>query len=269
MYSRVLRVPRVLKRTLARFAVRAGEASLEALGVPPPGAILILGHMRSGSTLLLHLLMTTPEIAAMGERNAVYASEGDLARLVMTTRLARRLPLAKLRYVADQINHSRFTPSRALLGHARVRLIFLIRRPEASIVSLIKLTGTHYEAWSVERAVDYYVERLEAIARHADAVSDTAHAVFLPYEDLTDHPRESLAGLQTFLGTRLAFSEHYALHDFTGKRGDPGPNISTGWIARPSPLTEGQLPAGELSRATRAYEGCRDRLSRLALGRSA
>ncbi|HUA89621.1 MAG TPA: sulfotransferase, partial [Steroidobacteraceae bacterium] len=61
-----------LRREVTGQAHQLAERGLLLSGVPRPQALLVLGHMRSGSTLLLHLLMTHPQIAAVGERNAVY-----------------------------------------------------------------------------------------------------------------------------------------------------------------------------------------------------
>lgn len=36
-----------------------------------------MGHMRSGSTLLLHLLLTNRGVSALGKRNATYGTRGD------------------------------------------------------------------------------------------------------------------------------------------------------------------------------------------------
>jgi hypothetical protein len=58
-------------------------------------ALLLLGHMRSGSTLVLHLLLTNPQIAALGERNVRYALAADLARLALSARMAQGRPLRR------------------------------------------------------------------------------------------------------------------------------------------------------------------------------
>ena len=263
-------VGRAVKRRLVDLGVRVTEVGLSRIGVPPPHALLLLGHMRSGSTLLLHLLANHPQIAAIGERNATYLTPADLARLALRIRLAGRLPLTRLRYVADQVNHNQFTPRPELFAHPRVRLLFLLRRPEASIRSLLELTRTYYQPWSVERAVDYYVERLRTLAGYGVGASGAGpliqeRAALITYEELTERPRETLAGLQGFLRTEPAFSETYQLHDFTGTRGDPGARIRTGRIGRPRAGDDVPLPAQERERARSAYDLCLEALAPLAL----
>jgi hypothetical protein len=257
---------KAIRRRLGHLALGASEVGLEAIGIERASALLVLGHMRSGSTLLLHLLMTNPEISAMGERNATYASTNDLARLVIATRLARLRPFAHLRYVADQVNHNQFTPNHRVLEDPRVRLVFLLRQPHASLTSLLDLTRTYYhQPWSVARAVDYYVERLQTLAAFADRLDLDGRAAFLTYEDLTDQPGATLALLQAFLGLSAGFSQTYDTHRFTGKRGDPSANIGAGRIVRPRSLHGAPLPSSALERASRAHSRCRDALARFAL----
>jgi hypothetical protein len=254
-----------VKRRMAELSAGTVEQVLSCLGVEEPGALLVLGHMRSGSTLLLHLLLTNPEIGGLGERNAPYRTEADLSRLAIATRLARRAPFVPLRYVADQINHSRFTPNLDLLRHPRVKLLFLLRPPEPSLASLLDLARTYHQAWSAAQAVDYYSARLDDLASYGSRFSDRERAAFVGYEQLTQRPREVLGRLREFLRTRGEFSESYDLHEFTGKRGDPSDNIRSGTIGLPRNLAPVELPAPELARATAAYERCRRSLTSVAL----
>jgi hypothetical protein len=248
-------------------AVMAAEAGLQAVGVPSPSALLLLGHMRSGSTLLLHLLMTDPEVSALGERGAVYASRADLARLAIASRIARRSPFRRLRYVADQVNHNQLTPNSRLLQDPRVRILFLLRRPERTIASILELYRTHYrQAWSPSQAVDYYIERLGALTELGESLASPICAALIPYETLMDSPQETLEALRLFLGLGQGFTQTYITYSFTGKHGDPGPNIAAGRIIHKAPTTRVDLNVSELERATRAYDRCRSALARFALG---
>jgi hypothetical protein len=263
MHSSTLR--RLGKRGI-ESAAKATEAGLQAVGVPSPSALLLLGHMRSGSTLLLHLLMTNPEVSALGERGVVYASSADLARLAIAARIARRSPFRRLRYVADQVNHNHLTPNSRLLQDPRIRILFLLRRPEPTIASILELYRAHYpQAWSASQAVDYYVARLGALMELGEGLFSPACAALITYESLTDLPRETLEALRVFLGLEHGFTQTYATHSFTGTYGDPGPNIVAGRIIHKAPTTEVSLDASELERATSAYDQCSSALARFAL----
>jgi hypothetical protein len=257
---------RGLRKRAIECAAGAAEGSLQAVGVPSPSALLLLGHMRSGSTLLLHLLMTNPEVSALGERGAVYASSADFARLAIAARIARRSPFRRLRYVVDQVNHNQLTPNGLLLRDPRVRILFLLRRPEPTIASILELYRAHYpQAWSASQAVDYYVQRLRALMELGESLVSPICAALITYEVLTDLPRETLEALRLFLGLEHGFTQTYGTYSFTGKYGDPGPNIVAGRIIKKTPTTQVPLEASELERATLAYDQCRSALARFEL----
>jgi hypothetical protein len=259
---------RSLGRPLLGGVVTLAESGLVAGGIPRPAVLLLLGHMRSGSTLVLHLLMTNREVSAAGERGVPYASSADLARLAMVVRIKHRSPLRVLRYVTDQVNHSHLTPNPQLLQDRRVYSLFLLRRPKPTITSIVQLYRTyHPQPWSVQRAVDYYVERLQDLRSLAGRLRDAAPAALIEYETLTALPDETLRALQSFLELRHGFSQCYETYAFTGTHGDPGPRIAAGKILPATETADVQvhIDAPELERADRAYDQCREALARFKL----
>jgi hypothetical protein len=257
---------RKLRRYAVGHACSLAEGGLAAFGIARPQALLLLGHMRCGSTLLLHLLMTNRQIAAQGERNAVYAGAADLARLAVSTRLAHGAPLRRLRYVADQVNHNHATPEPSLLRRPRVRAIFLLRDSDAALASLLELSRVFYAgAWTPERALDYYLARVARLQELA-GVFAPGQAAFLRYETLTAQPAAALESLRVFLGLGEGFSQEYRLHGFTGERGDPGPRIASGRVqpAARAPVVTGADPR-HLQRARDAHRSCSAALGRFAL----
>ena len=260
-----LQFTKTYRRALLQACV-ASDACLDAIGVSSPAVLLLLGHMRSGSTLLLHLLLTNPQIAAVGERNAVYASRADFARLAMEARLARRSLFGRIRFVVDQVNHSHLTPVPALLTDARVRVLFLLRRPEASLSSLLDLSRSYYNStWSVAKAVDYYVTRLEGLVRLADGIATPDRAAFICYENLLEAPETTLDALRGWLRLGGPLATRYQMQPFTRSRGDPGTTIGAGTIVRKAPFKDDRLGEADLLPARRAYELCRQALARFAL----
>lgn len=245
---------RSLRRSIILAGSRVAETALACTGVRRPQVVLLLGHMRSGSTLLMHLLLSHPAISGLGERNTTYESSADLSRLVVATRFKSRRPFARFQYCVDQINHDRFTPVPAVLHHSRVRLLFLIREPRDSIASLLELTRTYYEPWSLARAVDYYVQRLDTLAKYARSIDRPERAAFLTYQDLTERSRQSLTRLAGFLGIETPILDTYPVRDFTGRRGDPGSVIGTGRISQGRAHALPPDSDGELARAQGAYQ---------------
>jgi len=221
--------------------------------------------MRSGSTLLLHLLMMSDDISGMGERNALYASRADLSRLFLATRLARHSPFRRLRYIVDQVNHNRLTPDSRLMNESRVRLLFLLRQPLPSINSLMTLSRTYYgNSWTIGRAADYYVERLEALAALAAGLANPGCAAFVTYEALVNSPQETLESLRQFLGLREPLPQTYRTYSFTRTRGDPMPGIAAGQISGGEPPEAVELSVSERQRVTTAYQQCSSALGRFA-----
>ena len=255
---------RLVKRRLVNLAYAASESGLAAIGVPRPSVVLILGHMRSGSTLLLHLLLTNSRISSLGERNTAYAARSDLVRLAAETRFRTRKIFATLNYIADQVNHDRFTPCLSLLNDPRVRVIFLLRRPEASLASLSALSRLYAGKSAVLlRATDYYVTRLQFMRDLAGNLVGTGQAAFVTYEQLIDSPTQALARLQNFLRLAQGFSTEYEIQQFTRRRGDPGPNIGLGRITGNKSPQPSVVSAADSERATQAYVECRQSLCRL------
>lgn len=248
------RLPAPLKegvRAAALFTLRARERLLGE----DTGIVLVLAHMRSGSTLLTHILLSHPDILGCGERNAVYSSSRDLERLKLDARYRRREYLRRYRYVADQVNHTRFLTNQEVLNDPRVRKIFLVRAPEPSLASMVDVLG-HYYGTTLEEAASYYAERLAALADHAEQLRDPETALFLTYDDLVGRTQDTLGALADFLGLAEPLSERYRRFDFTGRRGDPAEHIHAGRVLRAKPPRRVPLPAGLLAEARQRYDDC-------------
>jgi len=219
--------------------------------------------MRCGSTLLLHLLLTHRQIIGCGERTSAYRSVDDVDRLAFAARLSQGALFRRCRYVVDQIAHDQFTPNEALLRHPRVRCVFLVREPPEAISSIVNLTSTFYEGWTVEKATNYYIQRLNTLARQAAAMPGRGAALALTFRGLVEDTASILRRLQNFLALEAGFSEQYAIQKFTGSRGDPSENIRAGRIVRGRVTALVEIPAHELDRAWQAHASCQQILRRL------
>ena len=221
----------------------------------PQRAVLLFAHMRSGSTLLHHLLISHPEIIGRGERNEVFAGSRDLDRLKLDVYLHRGQFFRVHRFVADQINHNRFLKSEALLNHPHVRTIFLIREPQASVASMVRVLGRYYGT-NVEQATAYYADRLKTLTRYAGQIQDRSRAFFLTYSDLVLNTEATLRALQSFLGLSTRLTEEYRLFDFTGSQGDPSPHIMSGRILHQRAGYQIDLDRKVLEQLLEAYHNC-------------
>lgn len=226
----------------------------------PQSAIFVLGHMRSGSTLLNLILLTNPAITGCGERNRINSTPLDLDWLALNARWMHKSFYRRYRYVVDQINHSHFTPETQLFNDPRLRIVFLIREPVATISSIIRLSAEFYQVWPQQRAVDYYVERLTALSRYAHAIHERSKALVLTYDDLIERSEHTLQRLQKFLALDVGFSEVYKLQKFTGVRGDPTVLIKKGQIVRDPHRVALPIDADLLAQAWTAYSTCEQAL---------
>lgn len=234
----------------------AGVACLrirERLARTPSEYVFVLGHMRSGSSLLHHLLVSHQDLLGCGERNVAYDSADDLYRLHLAARRHRRAYWRRYRYFVDQINHDRFVPRPDFLNQHRIRTIFLIREPAGALSSMVRVLGKHY-GMTLEEAAAYYVARLKRLGDCAQALNNPERGALVTFDALVDRAEPTLEQLQSFLGLETGFSPNYEVFDFTGKRGDPGPNIRQGVVQTPVAMELVQIPADQLAHAREVYE---------------
>jgi hypothetical protein len=215
--------------------------------------------MRSGSTLLTHILLTNPAFIGCGERNVAYRSAEDLGRLEIAARLGQRRIFRQVPYLVDQLNHDKFIPDPELLRCERIRGILLLRDAEETIQSLLNLTKPYSNDWPVERAVDYYVRRTDSLAAYADILGE--RAIALTYADLVDRTPAALRRIESFLDLASELQPLYSMQPFTGKRGDPSDSIRLGRIERRTAQAVFPTREGEVRRATDAYRSCLSRFN--------
>lgn len=225
--------------------------------------MLIMGHMRCGSTLLMHLLLTHPDLIGCGERNAAYRRKVDLDKLELASRRYQHAVLRRVRYAVDQVNHDHLTPDPGLLADERVRCVFLVREPESSIRSILDLTRRFYEPWSESRAETYYTLRLQSLARLAGVIGRD-RLLAMTYEELVADTGPALRRLEAYLGLESPLQERYSLQKFTGLRGDPTARIRTGGIQRDWSDSAPGKPGEPFEFASPAFRACSEALGIVA-----
>ena len=215
--------------------------------------VLILAHMRSGSTVLSHILASHPEFAGAGETHVKYRFATDLPELVLfTCQRLRKLSL-KCQYVVDQINHDEYVSNEVLLSPSIHGCIILIRSPEATLKSLISLFG-----WTEQVALDSYLQRMGTLAKYGAILRD--RALLVEYDDLVDDTKETLRALTEFLEVKQPFEPVYTTHSATGRYGDPSKNIVLGRVVRTPAHLQIEVGVGTVDRASAAFNECREKL---------
>lgn len=215
--------------------------------------VFVVSHMRSGSTLLSHLLMSNGEICGVGESNRVYHSDRDLLMLTLKSRLRFLTRFFSSRYFLDQVNHNHMLPDLNVLHSNRTKMIFLCREPHHSLASIVQLSKDFYlGSWDQKKADDYYVARLEHLKKIWMSQSDSTNCLLLTYNELINDSDQCLKQLQEFLGLGSPLKASYQKFSFTGKSGDPSESIQSGKIVRGNSKNIHKDSASE--NAWKAYE---------------
>jgi hypothetical protein len=189
--------------------------------------IFVLGHMRSGSTLLAHILASHPDIVGAGEMHISYQTPTDLQNLVLKTCEFLHKPFLRESYIVDQINHE-YVTDQVLLSEKVSKCVILLREPEATLKSLMNLPIKEEK-----QALELYLKRLDALVHYGSVLR--GKAMLVDYDDFIDHTDRTLSSLTNFLGLESPLSPNYATHRMTGRvlgYGDPSSNIKAGRIVR-------------------------------------
>lgn len=216
--------------------------------------VFILGHMRSGSTLLAHILANHPDFAGAGETHIAYRTSADLPTLVLKTCELLHRPILRTKNVVDQINHD-YVANDVLTSNCIYRCIILIREPEETLKSMLSLS-----IWSEKEALNAYVKRLEELYQYGLLLRKKAF--LLEYGELVEHSQKTLSALTLFLGLDVPLTPTYATHRMTRRTpgfGDPSSNIQAGQIIR-TPKHNIAMAQDTLTEARLAFRKCRDRL---------
>ena len=128
--------------------------------------ILIVGHMRSRSSLLSHILGSHPAISGYAELRHSYLRPPDLIRL---RRSAKATTSKSAPFYLDKLVSGWQQVSEEVVSHARVRTIYLIRKPKQTLRSIERLLRYEDVDWYRDpaRVAAHYLERLAEISRLA------------------------------------------------------------------------------------------------------
>jgi len=190
--------------------------------------LLIVGHMRAGSTLLVHLLCSHEEIAGAGELHIHYRRRHDFARAAW--QVYRPLGLSALHssWVLDKVLHD-YVDEPALLARCGGRLIVLVRRPQEALPSILD-RGLEL-APDPRGALEYYKGRL-ATCRSLFRMHPDALRLSVTYEELVSATRPTLERLERFLRLPSPLRSTYDYLPTTGRRrlGDDSETIWEGRV---------------------------------------
>jgi len=219
--------------------------------------LFVLGHMRSGSSLLVHILTSHRDIVGYGETHNVYTNPEDfVATAAKVYRYLRSMP-GDEHYLLDKALHEYLIVRERVLEHPAVRVIFLVRRPDAALSSMVQ----NEVVSEGEEAHQHYVQQTEWMRRLSERLSPRRWT-HTTYTELIQRTGDLFSRLESFLDLSVPLSERYDTNRYTGKRkiGDSGPHIEAGHIKRDIDREVDPRIQPYLRHADEAFEKCRDAL---------
>jgi hypothetical protein len=227
--------------------------------IEPRGHLFVLGHMRSYSSLLCHILGSHPEIDGYCETHIKYRWHLDLLRLRRRVMQLTGEPL-RGRYVLDKMLHD-YPLAGSILRSTRARGIVLLREPRATVRSIMNM-GLRYSrsiAWyrDVDAVAAYYERRLASLVRLADQMP--GRVLFVEAERLLSATEPVLQDIDSFLALGQPLQSSYRQFAHTGEAhyGDPSESIRSGNIADARAAPAGIiLPETVISHLERLYRAC-------------
>ncbi|MBA2883006.1 hypothetical protein HNR65_003363 [Desulfosalsimonas propionicica] len=226
--------------------------------------MFIIGHMRSGSTLLVHLLANHPMILGYGETHHNYQTVKDFGAVSykILRKFNRYLP--KEDYILDKVLHEEKGLTSRLTKYKKTKVILLVREPERSIKSILSLglDKTSSEA----KALEYYKERLKTIEEFATRLSGD-RCCFLTYEHLVENSLSTLKALTNFLNLSSPLKDKYESLWSTGIKGlgDSSDSIRTGKITKAKKNINIALSKNTIEEANNAFDKCLQQCRTLSL----
>jgi hypothetical protein len=225
----------------------------------PYRILFVLSHMRSGSSLLSHILSTNPEIIGYGETHLNYESENDFKALMFRLYwLNREFKMSHI-YILDKILHDHKFLNTAFLHSDSVYSIFLLREPQRAIPSILTIKPHLTE----EQATDYYINRLSTLEEYAKLINRKDRSLLITYDQLIQTSDLVFQRLQNFLSTKEGFSEKYDVLKTTGMRGigDSSERLKSGKIIKKERQLDRQVSDELIKKARQSFDHCQSILS--------
>lgn len=242
----------MIRRAAARLRSTARYYSLRAQGLQ---WLFVLGHMRSGSTLLVHLLNSSEEILGYGETHLCYSGRHSLANL--HDHVHRQFekhgatPTKPYRYVMDKILWEKIYDKNVLCW-SPLKVVVIVRNPEGALPSIIS-TGLE-EVNTPIKALEYYSESLNRIDKEIKDYESPF--VLVEYRNLVEKTDHVLKKISKYLGVLEPLTPEYDRIWSTGQSGigDPSEKIQEGAVVPTQSSYEVEIEDNIMSAAREEYK---------------
>ncbi|WP_181898350.1 sulfotransferase family protein [Alteromonas aestuariivivens] len=221
--------------------------------------------MRSRSSVLSHIVGSSPHISGYSELSISYAKYSGLLKqkLVLSKDDAA---FDKKAFLFDKILHNAFDfDGVRYLNGSRCKNLIMLRDPESTIRSIVTMgrKNGNPKYSNVEWAVHYYTERVTKLVEIGSQLNEF---FFIESDRIVDDTEALLHELSGFIGLPSALSSEYRQFSRTGQRrsGDTSVHIHAGRVVRTTTNEHLTLPKGALASARMVHRQAINRLSRAA-----
>ena len=185
-------------------------------------SIFVIAHMRCGSTALSNVLTNHPSISGFGEAHIEYGSRSKLGNLVIR-QIKEKSWKHKSDYLFDKILHSSYDKN-VCEDFYNSKAIFLVREPEASILSIRNLFEriNSKDFCTDQLAADYYIERVSDIIKTWHRF-EARNRLGLTHSDLVSGPDAQLNRISAFIGISPPLENKYESRSASTKEGAGDP----------------------------------------------
>lgn len=252
------------KKVLKRARSWAGRMRYAYELAGPRRYLFVFSHMRSYSSLLCHILNSSPEIDGYVEMHKPYTKQLELLELMLRVRSTTGTRL-KGRYVVDKVLHN-YEMSPQILRRSEVYALYSVRDPEQAVRSIIAMGLRRKKPdWKSdpEKVVNHYIRRLQRMEQQSAHTKQ--RSLFFEAQALIDDTDRVLAGITKFLGLKEPLKPQYKTAEMTGKpgMGDASSFISTGEIVpKRDDYTAMHVPEELMEKARAAFDSCRKTLTK-------
>jgi len=189
--------------------------------------IFIFSHKRGRTTLLSHILASHTQICGYRELHCKYNNQLDILR-TRATLYEDSQAFADADYLLDKILHNEWFFNEKLFNKENNFYLFILRSPEATMLSMIKRHIQNNSIDTVGMQSTYYIERLKELRVYWKSLKGLKLAI--DSDDMLYDTDNTLIKITKFLKLTNILKPEYNTFKNTGVAGagDMSDNISSG-----------------------------------------